>query len=163
VQETNDKVRDKCFLSSDLCVSLRLISRSTVDGTRLRCHSRSWRSSVCQDFSGFPRRCWKRVSRTHSSGSRRSNDDVRSIAIQYRYLRSFRREPGKHVSASYVFHALEHPDIYRIHDLVSHPPVLCSPYEIPIFHLTQKHNAFRLYCLKETLDNINLGFKDTQM
>lgn len=112
-------------VQTDVC--LRLISRSTVDGTRLRCHSRSWRSSVCQDFSGFPRWCWKRVSRTHSSGSRRSNDDVRSIAIQYRYLRSFRREPGKHVSASYVFHALEHPDIYRIHDLVSHPPVLYSP------------------------------------
>lgn len=52
----NEKVRDKCFLSSKPCVSLRLISRSTVDGTRLRCHSRSRRSSVCQDFSGFPRR-----------------------------------------------------------------------------------------------------------
>lgn len=36
-------------------------------------------------------RCWKRVSRAHSSGSRRSNDDVRGIAIQYRYLRSFHR------------------------------------------------------------------------
>lgn len=33
----------------------------------------------------------KRVSRVHSNGSRRSNDDVRDIAIQYRYLRSFHR------------------------------------------------------------------------
>lgn len=74
--------------------------------------------SACQDSSGFSGQCWKRVSRAHSSGLRRSNDDVQGIAIQYRYLHSFRR--ARNTSASRTCSALSHPR-RRIHDVVSHP------------------------------------------
>jgi len=87
----------------------------------------------------------KRVSRTHSSGSRRSNDDVRSIAIQYRYLRSFHRNE-EHISTSYVFRA-QPSSVRRIHDLVSHPRLCFSCFEIPIFSFspgTQTHSAIVL-------------------
>lgn len=100
----NEKVHDKCFLSLNSCVP-------SID---FSFYGRRYTPKVSQSIAAIPRmpgflgipsaRCRKRVSRTHSSESRRSNDDVRSIAIQYRYLRSFRRA-GEHVSASYVFHA----------------------------------------------------------
>lgn len=88
---------EKCFPRSILC--LQLISRSTVClGVRAD-HGSPLSARISRDFLG----------RSGSVGRiqvdrERSNDDVRSIAIQYRYLRSFHRNE-EHISASYVFRA----------------------------------------------------------
>lgn len=86
---------------------------------------------VLPGLRGFPERCWKRVSRAHSSGSRRSNGDVRGIAIQYRYLRSFHRARNTYLRRTCS--ALSSLDVrYTTSFLV---PRLCSlaRREIPVF------------------------------
>lgn len=132
-------MRDKCFLSSDLCVSFRLISRSTVDTPKV---SQSIVAVLrLPGFLGIP----SAMLEAGQSGAFEWIATVerrRPKALRFNIVISVAfAEPGKHVSASYVFHALEPPRTYieyTISFLILPYLAPLAPYEISFFHLVQK-------------------------